>query len=375
MSRTGENIFRRKDGRWEARYIHHYEAGKAKYRYLYGATYEEVKEKRDMERAKLKQQESLVTNDNEKFLYLANLWLLDRKMNVKESTYTRYHRIVSKYLAPQLGECHVTKLDSKTVSDLTVFLLEKGGTLGEGLSPKTVTDILCVLKAILRYGYENGVSCQVIGKIRYPQRKKRVVKTLEDEKRIKMEQCLLSSEDTVSLGILLSLFTGIRIGELCGLRWSDIDFANSTLNICRTVERIADLNPHTPNRTKVIIGEPKTESSVRTIPLPAFLAKHLEKHRCSGDCYILTGTTHPTEPHQYYVRYRKYLIKNAIGSYSFHTLRHTFATRCVEMGFDTKSLSEILGHSGITTTLSVYVHPSMQQKRAQMERLTPKNAV
>ena len=139
----------------------------------------------------------------------------------------------------------------------------------------------------------------------------------------------------------------------------------------RTVERIADLNPNSSKKTKVVITEPKTQSSIRIIPLPKFMMDYLKQRRCDNDCYLLTGRRKFTEPHQYYMRYKRFLKRNSIDHHTFHTLRHTFSTRCVEMGFDTKSLSEILGHASITTTLSIYVHPSLQQKKAQMEKLTP----
>ncbi|MBQ9745412.1 MAG: site-specific integrase, partial [Clostridia bacterium] len=182
---------------------------------------------------------------------------------------------------------------------------------------------------------------------------------------------LLDSEDTTSLGILFALFTGVRIGELCGLRWEDIDLRSSTPCVRRTVERIADLDPLSPAKTKVIISEPKTESSVRTIPLPSFLAEYLRRVQMAGEVYLVSGNTETPEPHCFYVRYKNFLKKHGIGDYTFHALRHTFATQCVEYGFDTKSLAEILGHSSVTTTMAFYVHPTMEQKRAQMELLAP----
>lgn len=372
MSRRGENIFKRKDGRWEARYIHHYENGKAKYHSLYGATYMEAKAKKNAAlQAVLGVRAYLLPGQSCNFENLAEAWLSDVKYSVKESTYTRYYRIVSRYLIPHLEGKALEKMDQKYLTDLTGILLATGGTSGRALSPKTVTDILCVLKSILRYGSENDLPCPGFSRVKYPSKKGRGAKILTEEARMKIEEKLLRSDDHVSLGILFTLFTGVRIGELCGLKWSDIDFVNDTVHICRTVERITDLNPDTSKKTKVVITEPKTQSSIRIIPLPGFLVEYLKMRRGSGDCYLLTGRRKFTEPHQYYMRYRSFLKRNSIDHHTFHTLRHTFATRCVEMGFDTKSLSEILGHASITTTLSVYVHPSMQQKKVQMEKLTP----
>ena len=143
------------------------------------------------------------------------------------------------------------------------------------------------------------------------------------------------------------------------------------MTIKRTVERIADTSDNRQAKTKVIINTPKTANSYRIIPLQGFLVRILCQSVRPDDCYLLTGTPKFTEPHQYYVRYKTFLKKNRLGNFTFHSLRHTFATRCIEAGFDAKSLSEILGHSSVTTTMSLYVHPSIEQKRAQMEKIIP----
>ena len=168
---------------------------------------------------------------------------------------------------------------------------------------------------------------------------------------------------------MLTLHTGIRNGELCGLRWGDVNFANNTLHIRRTVERIADLDHTHKEKTKVIINEPKTEASRREIPLPLALCSYLRSRRKESGAYLLTGTDKPSEPHTLYVRYERFLRRNGFDGYTFHALRHTFATRGIEAGFDAKSLSEILGHSDVSTTMRCYVHPSVDQKRKQMETL------
>ncbi len=374
MARRGENIFRRKDGRWEARYIHHYENGRAKYRYIYGTSYVEVKAKKQAEQALPENSAVHHVKQLATFEQLAYVWLADTKITVKESTYTRYHRIVRLYLFPHLGSQSVSKIDVAFLRGLPEKLLTEGGIERTPLAPKTVSDILCVLKSIFQYGKNHAYPCPEPSLLHYPQKKSKSIKILTEENRMKLEKLLLSSEDTTSLGILFTMFTGVRIGELCGLRWEDVDFHSLTVHISRTVERIADLDPEVDSRTKVVVSEPKTENSFREIPLPRFLAEYLSMRKRGPECYLLTGNRRHTEPHQFYIRYQKYLKQHGIENYSFHALRHTFATRCVEMGFDTKSLAEILGHSNINTTLSVYVHPSIQQKKTQMERLTPSHA-
>lgn len=371
MPRKGENIYQRHDGRWEARYIHHYEDGKAKYKSVYGKSYAEVKERRSNEQSLLSNIEFTPTKNISTVETIARLWLSDIKISVKESTYTRYYRTVEKYILPILGNRQLIRLSSQEINRMSEQLLHEGGSGKRPLSPKTVTDILCVLKAIFKHGRETGYPVPLLKGLKYPQKAPRGITILSEESRQKIEQQLMRSEDLTGLGILLTLFTGIRIGELCGLRWADIDFETSTVMIRRTVERIADLDPATKRKTKIVISEPKTENSIRIIPLPVFLRLYLRDHKAHDACYVLTGTPHCMEPHQYYMLYKRYLEQSGIENHTFHALRHTFATRCVELGFDTKSLSEILGHSSITTTLSVYVHPTLKQKRKQMEMLTP----
>lgn len=371
MPRRGENIFKRQDGRWEARYIHHYENGKAKYRYLYGSTYHEVRSKRLAELTRLESEQMPMVQRNITLEQLARLWLNDIKFSVKESTYTRYHRSVHKYILPNLGNLPILKLDAQTVNRFSGMLLNAGGLNSRPLSSKSVCDILCVLKAIDQFGRLNGYPCPPLDAIRYPPKSNRPIKIFSPDIRVALETVLLCSEDTTSLGILFSLFTGVRIGELCGLRWGDIDLTNATVKICRTVERIEDLDPLSGKKTKVIISEPKTEHAVRLIPLPQFLCEYLRKQKRTEDIYLLSGQPSCIEPHCFYVRYKRFLRKHNIADHTFHSLRHTFATRCVEHGFDTKSLSEILGHANVTTTLMFYVHPSLEQKRTQMELLTP----
>ena len=370
MPRTGENIFKRKDGRWEARYIHHYEDGKAKYKYLYAATYAEAKAKK-LEAQLAAQKTFTKAKLTATFDEVSLLWLGEVQISVKESTYTRYHRNVVKYLIPQFKGQRMSKIDQQYFVGITDRLLRSGGADQKPLSPKTVSDIICVLKMIMKYADENHFPCPSLNGLKYPQKEAKSIRILTEDSRKNIEQQLVNSEDTTSLGVIFTLFTGIRIGELCGLKWGDFDFSQQTVTIRRTVERIADLSPDAKKKTKVVITEPKTAASIRVIPLPGFLVRYLYKYTQSPECYLLTGTTKNTEPHQFYVKYQKFLAANGIEKYSFHTLRHTFATNCVENGFDAKALSEILGHANVTTTLAVYVHPTLQQKRLLMERLAP----
>ena len=364
MPRKGENIYKRKDGRWEARYIHHYENRKAKYRSVYGSTYTEAKAKRQEILSKPDHIRVSAAKKLAVFDEIAILWLQARKKEVKESTYTRYVRTIKHHFYPFFQSSLLNRITTADIDELTDHLKEH-------LSEKTVSDYICIFKSIWTYGQENGYPCCPY---RFPKKKSNrsdSVTIIPLATRIKIEEALLRSNTLVSLGIIFTLFTGVRIGEICGLRWGDIDFENGFASINRTVERIADLDTSTGRKTKVIVSEPKTDTSLRIIPLPSFLLDYIGEFRSSDEKYLLTGSSKYTEPHTYYTRYKTFLRRNNLGDYTYHVLRHTFATDCVEKGFDIKSLSEILGHTNVSTTLNLYVHPTLQMKKRQMDLLAP----
>ena len=173
--------------------------------------------------------------------------------------------------------------------------------------------------------------------------------------------------DNTKLGVLLSYYTGLRIGELCGLKWEDIDFSAGTLSVRRTVQRITDRNHD--RATRLLIDTPKTRSSVRQLPLPSFLLNLLSKHRANSHNYLLSGTETVTEPRTIQYRFQALLKKSTFAVNQFHSLRHMFATNCIRLGFDVKTLSELLGHSSVETTLNRYTHSSMERKSACMNLL------
>lgn len=371
MARHGENIHKRKDGRWEARHICGYgENGKAKYKYLYGKTYMEVREKRmqymtqrssfDRKKAAMK-----IT-----FGQLLSDWLLSIQANVKESTYSKYFFAIQKHIEPELGTIILANLTSE---DIDCYIREKlgCGKLNKkgGLAPKTVTSQLSIIKLALEFGRERGYSCPDNMVIHNPRQFMSEIQVLTIEEQHRLEKCALAMPDLIHMGIVLTLYTGMRIGEICALRWGDFDFENRLVHIQRTIMRIQDISPDAPQKTKIVIERPKTECSNRRIPLPEFLVQYLEKYRGPENAYVLTGSNSYLEPRGYYLKYKRILENCNLQKYTYHTLRHTFATRCVENGFDIKSLSEILGHADVTTTLQRYVHPSMKLKRHHMDRL------
>lgn len=372
MPRKGENIFKRKDGRWEARYIHHYENGVAKYRYIYGATYTQAKRKRLEDQAIPRcSQPAKRTSGQLSFAQISSEWLEHIRYTVKESTYARYHHTVQRYLLPYFSTQPACRVCAAQANVMAKALLTEGGCKGKPLAPKTVSDILCVFAMIGKYGNEKSLWNINIKAIPRPPQRKKPIETLDVATCQAIEGLLLQTHEPLYLGILFALFSGVRIGELCGIRWEDIDLSKGIVTIKRTVERIPDTSDDRQAKTKVIMNTPKTAHSYRIIPLQGFLVRILYQSMQPGDCYLLTGTPKFTEPYQYYMRDKTFLKKNHLGDFTFHPLRHTFATRCIEAGFVAKSLSEILGHSSVATTMSLYVHPSIEQKRAQMEKIIP----
>lgn len=230
-----------------------------------------------------------------------------------------------------------------------------------GLAPKTVRDICIVMKSALklakrkyRYSGDGGINAPAIR-----QKQVEVFSQLESQR---ITAAVLKKLDRSSLGYLLCLETGLRLGEVCALRWSDIDLAEGVLRVQRTVYRI-----NYGKRTELVLQTPKSENSVRAIPLTAKMLSVLRQMKDKKDCCLLTGTERPLEPRTMQYRFRRFLERNNLPLRNYHVLRHSFATRCIEGGMDIKSLSEILGHANVQTTLQMYVHPSMASKRAAME--------
>ena len=363
----GENIFKRKDGRWEARYIKGYElSGKIKYGFCYGKTYREAKEKVTQAKVALISGKPLPNRGNRHRLgFYCDEWLRGEKNKVKESTYVKYEGLLRNHIKPKLGGCFPLGMNTGLVEAFTTELLEE-----DALSPKTVKDILVVLRSVLKFTAKQmqGAFPQI--EIVYPKEPKKEMRVLSQEEQMRFVHFLLEDMDYCKFGILLALNSGLRIGELCALRWDDVSLREHTIRIGATMQRLHDTTASGETRTRVIIGTPKSDTSVRTIPMTERMEQLCKK--CvvrEPGVYILTGTELYMEPRTLQYRLERYTKECGLEGVHFHTLRHTFATRCVEVGFEIKSLSEILGHSTTTITLDRYVHSSMELKRSNMTKL------
>lgn len=370
MPRTGENIYKRKDGRWEARYILFYdENGKAKYRYLYAKTYAEAKKKLLNEQA---QTINFVSSkSNITYGKWLDDWLICKKVIVKESSYIRYRNTIDNHIRPELGKYPVSKISSELIENFIIKKSQNGKLSGGGLSNKSLSDIMVIIKETFKFAQSHGeiVNCNFN---KLPTRKTnnemRVLSVAEEQKLVSI---VSNNTDRYKLGILICLYTGIRIGELCALKCKNISITDKTLKIEATMQRLQCEDINCVSKTKIIITTPKTYNSVRTIPLPDFLLEKIIPFIAVPDAYLLSGNSIDiVEPRTMQNRFKSYLKQATVPDANFHSLRHTFATRCVEVGFDVKTLSEILGHSSVKVTLDKYVHSSMQLKRMSMEKLT-----
>lgn len=374
MARKGENIRKRTDGRWEARIIMGYhETGKAIYKSVYGKTYTEVRKKRSIvmqDNMIVRPKQVSISQTETTFGQLMEEWLFFMKKNVKESTYAKYCHLAKSHIQPVLGGCLLKNLDNKLLDHFTEQKLQSGKLNGQGgLSPKTVSDLLSMISQVIRFGNERGYICPKNLVIHYPKQSKPQIKILSEQQQQLLESYLFKQKDPVCMGILLSLYTGLRIGEVCGLKWGDIFLDEALIYIERTLMRIQNTDAGDKAKTKIVIDKPKSECSIRVIPIPSFLLPYLQALKNEKFCYFLTGTCNYMEPRMYFKKYKIIMKQCNLAEFNYHALRHTFATRCVEKGFDMKSLSEILGHADVSTTFRRYVHPSINMKKKQMELL------
>lgn len=299
-----------------------------------------------------------------KFEVIAELWKKDKKQYVKTSTYSAYSLLVDNHLIPEF----------KGKEDITESLVQEYvlKELSNGLNEKTIKDILIVLKMILKFGVKYGMIEYRQIDIKFPtNHEKKVVDVLSRDNQKKLMEYLNENFTFKNLGIVICLSAGLRIGELCALKWGDIDMDESVMRIRHTIQRIYITDEGDKKYTKILIDTPKTKESIRDIPLSNSLIKILRplSKVVNQEYYVLTNDADPTEPRTYRNYYKRLLKKLDIPDIKFHGLRHSFATRCIEANSDYKTVSVILGHSNISTTLNLYVHPNKEQKKKCIDKM------
>lgn len=306
------------------------------------------------------------------FSELTSMFMKHKKNFIKESTYSRYSTIVEKHILPFWGSYSLINIDNTLIDAYMESSLYKKGENGKRLSNKTIRDILSLFLLILKYGNRLGLIDVSKICIPFPKTEKSETIIFNRKEEETIAALSLNSTDPQIFGIGFALYTGMRIGELCALKWSDVNLSEKKVSVKKTLQRIKITEADISKKTKIIIDTPKTLAGYREIPIPSFMIKHLHKMYTeveSDECYFLTGSLKYIEPSNYYSKYQNWLCKIGVSRHSFHTLRHTFASRCVEYGCDIKTLSEILGHSNTNITLTQYVHSSMESKRASIELL------
>ena len=336
---------------------------------IYGRSYSDVKKELNIRRAAQMQSstEKKILRD-ENFNVIANLWLADIKPTVKISTWNKYKNLLNSYIMPALNNNSVGVIDYSAVSLLVNNLLVSGGARNQGLSTKTVSDVLVVLKAILKYAARMKITVDLSAFEMSVSIKSTPLKVISVQDQKKITNHLSQADDLTALGILICLFTGMRIGQICALSWGDISIDNRIIHVHQTIQRVQYPSDHA--KTKVVITEPKSQCSIKDIPIPDILITYLTAQISQNTAFVLTGSNKRyLEPRTMQNRFKKILLECGIETMKFHVLRHTFATRCIEVGFDIKSLSEILGHANVNITLNRYVHPSMKTKHDNMEKL------
>lgn len=283
-------------------------------------------------------------------------WLANKKIYLKYSTYTNYFNIINNHILPYLGEYEIDKLNNEILQDFILNQLENGRIdLKGGISHKFAKDIITVLKLTLNFPVE----------IQLPYSPPKEICIFKKENQITLINYLQTNINHKNFGILLCIHTGIRIGELCALKWEDINFSSQLLFINKTMIRTYTKEDH----SVLNITSPKTRSSIRTIPLNKWIMQYAILLRGDNAHYILTNSEKHIEPDKYRLYYNRLLKKLSLPHLKFHSLRHTFATRCIECGCDYKSLSELLGHSNVSITMNLYVHPQLELKRKCVELL------
>lgn len=297
-----------------------------------------------------------------KFENIVEKWKENKQKYVKISSFCTYSLLIEKHILP-----YFKNKNKITEQDVERFIFQK---ISLGLSEKTVKDIFLVLKMILNFAFKNKLLHRVFLDVKFPQcKQEKKLKVFSKQEHKRLLRFVKANFSFKNLGIYICLSTGLRIGEICGLKWGDIDIQEGVLKVSRTIQRVYI---EKTSKTQIIFTSPKTKSSQREVPLNRSLIQILRLMRkiSNPDYFVLTNSEKPLEPRNFRKYYNKLLEKLGLPKIPFHGLRHSFATRCIESRCDYKTVSVILGHSNITTTLNLYVHPNLEQKKKCINQMS-----
>lgn len=366
MPRVGTNIYKRKDGRYEGRIL----IGKTIYQkpyyvYVYGKTVREVKDKME----KIRKEQQGIKKEQPDMRTAAQEWLQKMSIQWKPTTYDVYRRTVRQYIEPILGSYMVSEINRNILETFSAEMINLSKK--EELSAKYRKYACAIVCQIIEYAsetYQLKLEAPSLPDFRI----QRNEMALPDEKDFDLLEAYLIGhlEDDTCMGILVALYTGIRIGELCALQWKDFDLERGTVTIQRNLQRIKNYEEAEEGKTRLCVQRPKTTKSMRVLPIADSLLEILKAHRKKPDQYLISGRKKEwAEVRTVQYRFASILRKCGLEPFHFHLLRHAFASRCIGAGCDMKSLSEMLGHSNVQITMNIYVHTSMQQKKAMVNHI------
>lgn len=366
MSRRGENIYKRKDGRWEGRYI----KGRKKnneivYGYIYRSSYKDVKEKLTIMKA-------LYYNECQNFSisYEGTLqqwssqWLLSLEDTVKMSTLSSYSSKISLHIVPVIGYISLKNLNSEHIEQWLKYI-------SKSLAASSIKVVFQVLKGCLNAAIEKKILVvNPCSRVSTPKIAINNITSLSKGEEFQLQK--YSKLHQNGLPILLSLQSGLRIGEICGLKWEDIDFSTNLLHVRRTVQRLPALNQGGERKTIIVESSPKSDYSIRSIPIATAIRSDLIKMKGKSSSDYVFGKKNPAEPRLITYWFKKIIKELDFPDYRFHSLRHTFATRCLEKGVNIATISSLLGHHSIKMTLDIYIGIFLSEKRDAIDLISYK---
>ncbi len=312
-------------------------------------------------------------NENRKISGLVNEWLASVESRIARSTYVKYEQLARNYIVPYFDTMTCKELDNNQLHRFCNIIHQKESTSRKTLSVGNQRTIFMIMNNTLDYAYDSRILDQRYYIRPRLTRPRRVVQVFSQEHQKRIEDYVLHHNDECSLAVMLALFTGLRLGEICALQWEDISFETNSLYVNKTVQRLKRIDESGKAKTELLVSHPKSAASNRLIPLPDFLMKYLKQFSHKAEhAYILNNEIYtPMEPRTLQYHYQKMLQKIGVPYLNFHCLRHTFATRCVTLGWDMKTLSEVLGHFDIKITMEYYFHSSFEYKQIQMNKIIP----
>ena len=369
LARRGINIHKRKDGRWEGRYKNGYrEDGSTKYSSVYASSYTECKQKL-FHRQNDVEYLSGTMNSNKRFCAFLDEWMYANRIRIKGATEAKYTRLIETHISPALGGLKPDQLNAGVINRFLDDKVRAGGLQNQKpLSASYVRTMAVIIEAALRYAALEGWCAPLKAPIHKPVILKKEIAVLDKHTVAILTEHLTADVSPISRGILLALYGGLRIGEVCALQWRDVDFSSNVIHVRHTVARVP--SPRSEQKTQMILDRPKTASSLRDVPMPSFLRDFLwVTYQNQSSAFVASDSNTFVSTRTFDYQYRRWLKRHNFCVFGFHTLRHTYATYCAETGMDAKTLSLLLGHASSAISLNLYVHPSLTAATVALERI------